>query len=152
MAESQPATTYPTAQQYARWKDRAKDFGMSVSEFIQFMVEAGLKKFDARVEADESRQELRQQRNDLKAELKHARGRIDTLENHLHGSERETIRNYVEDHPGTTYEDVTQHVLDTAPDRINGHLDAMEGDTIETVNNRYYPTTSSTEEEISDAA
>mgnify|MGYP000695878062 CR=1 FL=1 len=83
MTESQPATTYPTSQQYARWKDRAKDFGMSVSEFIQYMVEAGLKKFDARVEADESRQELRQQRNDLKAELEHARDRIDTLETHF---------------------------------------------------------------------
>ncbi|WP_435065832.1 hypothetical protein [Halobaculum sp. EA56] len=152
MAESQTATTYPTAQQYERWKDRAKDFGMSVSEFIQYMVEAGLKKFDARVEADESRQELRQQRNDLKAELEHARDRINTLENRLHRTERETVRNFVQDHPGSTYEDVTQHVIDSAPDRVNAHLDALEGDAIETVNNRYYPTKSSTEEGISDAA
>jgi len=35
---------------------------------------------------------------------------------------------------------------------VNGHLDAMEGDAIETVDNRYYPTKPSAEEGISDAA
>jgi hypothetical protein len=42
MAESKHAATYPT-QQYTRWKNRADELGMSISEFIEAMVEAGMK-------------------------------------------------------------------------------------------------------------
>ena len=41
--DTQPAMAYPTAEQYARWKARAEELDMSVSEFIQAMVEAGIK-------------------------------------------------------------------------------------------------------------
>jgi len=152
MSESQPATAYPTQVQYDRWADRAEEYGMSISEFIQAMVEAGIKKFDARVEPDESHRELREQRNNIKNELERARDRIDTLEDQLHGTERETIRTYVEKNPGATYEDVTQHIIDTAPDRINGHLDALQGESIEAVGDRYYPATMTPQEGVVDAA
>ena len=65
-SETQPAMTYPTEDQYDRWKQQAEEFDMSVSEFMQAMVEAGLKKFDATVEPDETARELREQRNDLR--------------------------------------------------------------------------------------
>jgi len=152
MSESQPATAYPTPEQYDRWTDRAEECGMSISEFIQAMVEAGLKKFDARVEPDESHRELREQRNDIKNELERARDRIDTLEAQLYSTERETIRTYVEKNPGATYEEVTQQIIDTAPDRVNGHLDALQGDSIEAVGDRYYPATMTPQEGVVDAA
>jgi len=42
----------------------------SMSEFMEAMVEAGLKKFDtSNVEPDETNRELREQRNELKGEL-----------------------------------------------------------------------------------
>ena len=90
-SDTQPAMTYPTTRQYERWKDRAAEFDMSVSEFMQAMVEAGLKKFDATVDPDETNQELREQRNDLKDELDRTRARIRTLEDRLHNDERITL-------------------------------------------------------------
>jgi len=152
MSESHPATAYPTQVQYDRWADRAEEYGMSISEFIQAMVEAGIKKFDARVEPDESHRELREQRNDIKNELERARDRIDTLEAQLYSTERETIRTYVEKNPGATYEEVTQQIIDTTPDRVNGHLDALQGDSIEAVGDRYYPATMKSKEGVADAA
>jgi hypothetical protein len=53
---------------------------MSVSEFMQAMVETGLKKFDATVNPDETARELREQRN----ELDHARTRIERFETRLY--------------------------------------------------------------------
>lgn len=97
--DTQPAMTYPTNAQYARWKKRADELDMSVSEFMQGMIEAGMKKFDATVEPDETPYELREQRNDLKDELDHARARIDRLENRLHRSERAAVSQYVEQNP-----------------------------------------------------
>jgi hypothetical protein len=68
-SDTQPAITYPTADQYDRWKRQVEEFDMSVSQILQSMVEAGLKKFDAAVEPDETTRELRDQRNDLRNEL-----------------------------------------------------------------------------------
>src|SRR5699024_529453 len=41
-AESKVATTYPTEEQYQRWKNKADSLDMSTSEFIQSMTEAGM--------------------------------------------------------------------------------------------------------------
>jgi hypothetical protein len=60
--------TYPTAEQYDRWKERANEFDMNVSQFMQSMIEAELKKFNAVVEPDETVAGLREQRNDLENE------------------------------------------------------------------------------------
>ena len=112
---------------------------MSVSEFMQAMVEAGLKKFDATVEPDENARELREQRNDLRDELDHARSRIDDLETRLYQGERAAVRNYVEENPGATYEEIIQHVVDTVPERVTKHLDDLEGEDVTVEGDHYYP-------------
>lgn len=78
--ETQPTMTYPSKRQHARWKQEAEDMGMSLSEFIQAMTEAGLKKFGGEVTPDESLRGLRQQRNELKRELDQTRDRVRELE------------------------------------------------------------------------
>jgi cytidylate kinase len=64
-SDTQPTTVYPANEQHARWKETADEMDMSLSEFVQAMTEAGLKKFEVDVESDESLDELRRQRNDL---------------------------------------------------------------------------------------
>jgi len=138
--DKQPAMTYPTPEQYETWKEDADEMDMSVSEWIQAMVEAGRKKFDAQVEPDENAQELREQRNDLKEELAHARDRIENLENQLHHSERATILEFVEENPGVTYGEIGQKLADTVPERLQPHLDALEGTELRKDGGEFYPT------------
>jgi predicted nucleic acid-binding Zn-ribbon protein len=141
-SDRQSATTYPTEEQYDRWKRRADEMDMTVSEFMQSMIEAGMKKFDASVEPDETNRELRQQRNDLRDELQHARERIDDLEDRLHHGERASIRRYIENNPGASYDDIVQHVIDTAAGRVTTHLDDMEGDDLRSEDGGFYPANS----------
>ncbi|EMA44281.1 hypothetical protein C449_12163 [Halococcus saccharolyticus DSM 5350] len=131
---------YPTTDQYDRWKRRADEFDMSVSEFIQSMVEAGLKKFDASVEPDETNRELREQRNEMKDELDRTRDRVADLEEQLHGDERAAVREYVENNPGAEFGEIVQHIVDTVPERVNRHLDDLESDALRAENGEYYPT------------
>lgn len=111
---------------------------MSVSEWMQAMIEAGRKKFDATIEPDESVEQLREQRNDLKEELEHARERIEKLETQLHTSEREKIRQFVEDNPGATVGEIGQELVDTVPERLDPHLDALEGEALIKRGDSYY--------------
>ncbi|RLM47527.1 hypothetical protein DVK00_03190 [Haloarcula sp. Atlit-47R] len=137
--DKKSAMTYPTPEQYQGWKDDAKEMDMSVSEWMQAMIEAGRKKFDAQVEPDESAEQLRRQRNDLKTELERARERIQELETQLHHGEQAVIREFVEENPGATFEDITRHVIDTVPERLNRHLDELEGDALYVDDDGYYP-------------
>jgi len=139
VADSRHAATYPSEEQYQRWQDRADDLGMSMSEFMEAMVEAGMKKFDVSVEPDETNRELREQRNELKTELDRTRDRIQELEDAVYHGERRTIKRYVEDNPGATYDEVIQHVIDTVPQRVTTHLDDLEGDELQYVDGGYYP-------------
>lgn len=138
--DTQPAMTYPTSDQYETWKEEADKMDMSVSEWMQAMVEAGRKKFDAQVERDESAEQLRRQRNDLKAELERARGRIEELETQLHHGEQEAILEFVEENPGTEFDEIVRHVIDTVPARVNRHLDELEGGELRIEGDEYYPT------------
>jgi len=137
--ETRSAWVYPTTQQYEQWEARADELDMSVSAFIKSMTEAGMKKFDATVKPDETNRELREQRNDLKAELDRARERIDELEERLMDDERASIEDHVEENPGASFQNIVTHVRDTAPERVNRHLDAMEGETLSVVNGHYEP-------------
>ena len=134
------AMIYPTQEQYDTWDSEAEEMDMSVSEWVQAMVEAGRKKFDAQVERDESAEQLRRQRNDLKAELDRARDRIEELETHLHHGEKAVIREFVEENPGATFDEITRHVIDTVPERMNRHLDELEGEALSVEGDEYYPT------------
>ena len=142
--ETHPTMTYPTEDQYERWQGQADDLGMSMSEFVECMVEAGLKKSDTNVNPDETNQELREQRNDLKEELDRARERIDKLEDELHHGEREAIRDYVKSNPGANYDEIVQYLIETAAGRVTTHLEGLEGDTVRVEtddegNDLYYP-------------
>ena len=143
--DSHPAMTHPTGDQYERWGQKADDLGMPMSEFVECMVEAGLKKFDVDVDPDETNRELREQRNDLKAKLDRARDWINQLEDELHYGERGVIRDFVAENPGATYDEIVQHVTDTAAGRVTSHLEGLEGDAlrVETADDGttlYYPT------------
>ena len=139
MAESKVATTYPTEEQYSRWQDEADEFGMSTSEFIKSMTEAGLKKFERHVETDEDANELRQQRNELRDELKESRERIQTLEQQLYDDEKAEVEKFIRENPGSTFSETVQHVLDTVQPRVSRHLTELEGDDIYVENELYYP-------------
>ncbi|WP_241897864.1 hypothetical protein [Halorubrum sp. C191] len=110
-----------------------------MSEFIESMVEAGLKKFEPTVNPDTTKQEVREQRNELKAELDRTRGRIQELEDIVYQGERQIIKRYVQNNPGATYDEIIQHLIDTVPQRVTSHLDDLEGDTIQRTENGYYP-------------
>lgn len=150
MGRDGPAVyVYPTAEQKVRWDERKEQVGArSLSQFVCDMVEAGIKAdkgFSTDVTPDESIHELRQQRNDLKDELEHARARIERLEEQLHHGEREAIEEFIENNPGATYDEIVRHLIDTVPERINRHLDDMEGETLthDPDSGEYYPTTAS---------
>ena len=137
--DTQPAMTYPTEAQYGQWKNHAEELDMSVSEFMQSMIEAGRKKFTVDVTPDETARELRQQRNDLKEELAHTRRRVRDLEEQLHRGERVAIQEYIEENPGATYDEIVQHVMDTVPSRVVHHLDDLVGETVTESDETYYP-------------
>lgn len=117
-SETQPTMTYPSNEQHARWKQEAEMMDMSLSEFIQAMTEAGLKKFDIDVEPDESMSELRRQRNDLKRELDRTRDRVGKLEEQLQTREREAITSFIEANPGVELREIIQEMIETTSDRV----------------------------------
>jgi predicted nuclease with TOPRIM domain len=139
MSDSRHVATYPVEEQYQRWEDRAEMLGMSVSEFVEAMVEAGLKKFETTVEPDMTNQELRDQRDELKQELDHSRTRIQQLEDAAYHGERRTIKRFVEQNPGADYDEIMQHVIDTVPQRVTTQLDELEGAEIQNTDTGYYP-------------
>lgn len=127
--------------QKERWRERANDLDATLSEFIRDMVESGMKPFATEVERDESIEELREQRNDLRDELDHARRRIEDLEDQIYRSERAAIDEFVRENPGVEFADVVQYMIDTAGERVGKHLDALTGDSIryDPTEDRYYP-------------
>jgi hypothetical protein len=139
MGNNQHVATYPAEDQHHRWEDQADALGMSLSEFVETMVEAGLKKFEPTVDPDMTNQELRDQRNELKQELDHARTRIQQLEQTAYHGERRTIKRFVNQNPGVTYDEIMQHIIDTVPRRVTMNLDELEGDAIKNTDEGYYP-------------
>ena len=136
---SKQAATYPTEEQYRRWKARADEMGMSLSEWLECMVEAGQKKFDASVRPDESVEELREQRNDLRQELGRARDRIEKLERKLHHGERGMIIDYVHSNPGAEFDEIIQHTMENTPSRVSNHMDDLVGSELVVEDEKYYP-------------
>lgn len=122
---------YPDEETKKRWLRKAEEMGMSQSEWVTAMVEAGLKKFSRDVQPDVTRDDLRRKLNDLRKELKRARDRIVELEEQVHLSEREAVLGYLEDNPGAEYRDIVQHIANTANSRVTQLLDRLEGDHIE---------------------
>lgn len=132
MSDYNHVATYPSDDQLARWEDHSEEMGFrSRSEFVEAMIEAGLKKFDtAGIEPDETNRELREQRNDLKAELDRARSRIQELEDAAYDGERQEVVEFIEENPGVTYDEIIQHIIVTVPERVTDHLEDLEGEKI----------------------
>lgn len=128
---SEQVATYIPDEEYEDWVEQAEEMGMSKSDWIKSMVRAGQKKFNRDVEPTESRDDLRRRRNDLRRELQRARDRIEELEGQVHRSEREAVIEYIDENPGAEYEDIVQHVVNTANSRVTRILDDVEGDEIE---------------------
>lgn len=101
--------------------------GLNESQFVQSMVEAGLKKFTREVEPDKTRDELRRERNELYTALREEREEKHRLEEKLMTSEREVVIEYVEDNPGCKYPGIADHLAQTAPSRTTMVLDEIEG-------------------------
>lgn len=120
--------TYPEDDQHARWKRNADALGLSLSEYVEMMVEAGTKNFTARVERDESAAELRDQRNDLRGEVQRLRTRVETLEDRLYGGEREAILTFIEEHGPVREDRIVAHVVESANQRVPTVLDSFEAD------------------------
>lgn len=142
-SDSAVATAYPETELYEQWKDHADELGMPVSEYIQAMVTAGRKKFENEVQPDQNAAELRLQRNDMKRELETARSRISRLEEELHGTEREEIVRHIQKHPGATFDEIVQHIIDTASGRVSDQLEMLEGDEIARDGDQFYSEESS---------
>jgi hypothetical protein len=132
------AMSYPPKELYEDWKTEAEDWDTSVSAWIQHMVEAGRKQFDTEIGLDEDALELREQRNDLKRELKRTRERVEELEDRLHSDERAELLSFLDDNPGATYDEVTQHIGITVPGRVQELLERLEGSEVEKDGERFY--------------
>lgn len=115
------------AERRKRWREEADEMGMSESQFVQAMVEAGLKKFAREVEPDKTRDELRRERNELYSALREAREEANRLREKLMASEREVVIEYVENHPGCKYPNIADHLAQTAPSRTTKVLEEIEG-------------------------
>ncbi|WP_336134183.1 hypothetical protein [Natronomonas amylolytica] len=139
MSDSVVATSYPKTQEYEKWADHADELGMTISEYIQSMVRAGRKEFTIDVDPDETNQELRESRNYYRQKLEEKRRENQKLENQLHGGEAEAIESFVEANPGVTYQEIVEHVNNTASERVSSHLDSMSGNDVSKDGDEYYP-------------
>lgn len=122
---------YVPDDEYEEWKQRAEEMGMSLSDWGCSMIRAGQKKFTRDINPSKSRDDLRQENNDLRRELRDKREYIAELEEKRHSSERQEIVEYLEDNPGAEYEDIVQHIINTARGRVTRQLDDLEGHQIE---------------------
>lgn len=138
MRKSIPVTVYVPEGTRDRWKDAAENMEMSQSEFVAAMTEAGQKKFDTKIEPDETDDEIREARNYFERELKNERREKEQLEEQLHGGEQQAITNFIESNPGASYQDIVKYVTDTAPSRVSNHLEEMNGQSIWSGGDGYY--------------
>lgn len=83
--------------------------------------------------------ELLKERADLEKEIQRQRERIDDLERQLQHSTQSEIVSFVAENPGAQTPDIIQHMANSVPSRVAGHLDALEGDAIERHEDGYVP-------------
>lgn len=111
---------------------------MSTSQFLIRMVEAGRKNISISSFSADSSHKLRQQLTDLEQELERQRARNHDLERQLQHTAHGEIVTYVKENPGATTPQIIQHIADTVPRRVAGHLDVLEEDTLENKDGEYY--------------
>lgn len=134
---SKHVATYPTEDQFREWQADASDMGMSMSNFVEMMVEGGRKKIQPEFEVDTSNAELREQRADLRRELERTRDRVEELENRLHKGERSAVLQYIEESENPTFGNIQQQLQNTTRERLVPILEQLEGEEIVEVNGVY---------------
>ncbi len=146
--ETKYAVCYPSVSQYEQWENRAEQMGYkSVSRYMTEMVEAGYAQFDNSITYDESKSELRKQRNELKRELDASRDRISRLEEQVYRGEYNTIIEFLkEQDTGATFAEIVQHVIDDTPARVAEILDQMETDQVRVTDGLYHSREDDTDE------
>ena len=135
------ATCYPPDELYSQWNEHAQRLNMSISQFIIRMIEAGRKDITPEQDNANSVRTLRQQVTNLQAELERQRERNQDLERQLRHTTHADIVEYVEENPGVSTPRIIQHIADTVPGRVAGHLDLLEGDELRCEDEMYYPLT-----------
>ncbi len=135
---TQTATAYPTVEQYQRWKARADELDMSMSEFIQSMTEAGMKEFERDI-PDEDFTRVRKRRDEYRQEVKQKRARVEELEQALNRTMRGDIERFIQANPGVNVQEIIQHIINDVPKRVQEHLQDMEGSgNVTKENGQYY--------------
>lgn len=134
------ASAYLPKSLHEDWKQHAKELDLPKSQFIIRMVEAGRKQINLDDVASTSLQDLQQRNAELQRELERQRERTQRLERQLNRTEHTDIVAFVEENPGATTPEIIQHMADTIPGRVAGHLDVLEGDLLERRESGYYPT------------
>lgn len=136
---------YPEERQHQRWSTQAEEWGVSMSTFIKYAVEAGLKRFDmasAEVEADV--EHLQAVSGALRTENKGLRARVAALEAERDRSEREYLYQFIRGNPGVDESRLADYLRSTVSLRIKDHLAALEEKEIRTETEdsggiHYYP-------------
>jgi len=133
------AVSYPPESLYETWSEHADSLDLSNSQFIIKMVEAGRRNISMDDASTASIRELLKERADLEKEIQRQRERIDDLERQLQHSTQSEIVSFVAENPGAQTPDIIQHMANSVPSRVAGHLDALEGDAIERHEDGYVP-------------
>ncbi|WP_142856377.1 hypothetical protein [Salinigranum halophilum] len=124
-------STYPTEEQRDRWRERAEELGMTQSDLVASMVEAGLKAsegFEPGVGMDETEADLREQRNELREELERERARVADLEERVYRGERCEAERFVSENPGCSHSELINHLQSTVPGRMDRLTEGLVAD------------------------
>lgn len=131
MTEKHHIGVYTPQDRYEAWKQEADELGMSMSQWANAMVEAGLKKFDRDIQPAESKTELRKRNTKLWNDYERIRKERDKLETQLHQTEQRAIIEFVEENSGCQYKEIAQYLSKNRGSRLTKLLDAMDGEEIE---------------------
>lgn len=131
MTEKHHIGVYTPQDRYETWKQEADKLGMSMSQWANAMVEAGLKKFERDIQPEESKTDLRKRNTQLWNDYEKVRKERDKLETQLHQTERRAIVEFVEGNQGCQYKEIAQHLAKNRGSRLTKLLDALDGEQIE---------------------
>lgn len=135
---SHHVASYPGDEQYDQWTEDAEEMDMSMSEYVERMVEAGRTKIPITAHVVDSDYKLREQRNDLRNELRNARERIEALEARLHRDELGAVVEHIRENPGIDHAQLTNWVGSKAPSLTQQYVKDLRGELIEERDGGYY--------------
>lgn len=131
MAQKELAGAWVPAEQKKRWEELAEERGMSLSEWMSAMVEAGLKKFDRDIQPAESKDDLRKRNTELWNDFQTVAKERDRLQKQLRQTEQLAIIEFVEENQGCKYKEIAQHLRQNRGSRLTKLLDVLDGEEIE---------------------